>query len=401
MIIRREPADFVVREKLTEQTAHEVRAGGPHAVYELTKTSLSTPEASARLCAALRVKQGTASHAGLKDKHAVTVQFISVPLRGDAPQTLEGPGWNAKLTGGMHRAIAAADIERNAFTITIRAMNERDTRVLRSRAGAFAATPRPKGVPDGPLILNAFGEQRFGSARHGEGFAGKRLLAGDFEGALRLLIATPARKDTGARRGFTRAAAAAWGDWAMLAAHRDAGPYARVARALAEGTSFKDAFGLLPHIEQQMAVEAYQSWLWNAAARELARECGAWFASTDAYGGMLFPYGPGVPHGLVDAMMPMPGEETSPAPPWGEAMGRVLAAEGLRFGGLSIPGLRRPAFRSSMRPLFVVALGMQFGEIQPDETASARSPNRHKLLVSFELPRGSYATTVLKALGQA
>src|SRR5262245_11380891 len=113
MTIRRQPADFVVEEVLQTAPGSLLAPGwsraASHAVYRLTKTSLTTPEAVQRLAKALRVKPGEIEYAGLKDKHARTVQHVSLPVqsRGDAARLgeagevgkLTDERWSAELIG--------------------------------------------------------------------------------------------------------------------------------------------------------------------------------------------------------------------------------------------------------------------------------------------------------------
>ena len=78
------------------------------------------------------------------------------------------------------------------------------------------------------------------------------------------------------------------------------------------------------------------------------------------------------------------------------AMERV-GRQGVEQHELRIPGLRRPVFGEAMRPLFVEARGFEIGQSEADDLGRA---GRLKRMVKFELPRGAYATVVLRALGQ-
>jgi tRNA(Glu) U13 pseudouridine synthase TruD len=82
---------------------------------------------------------------------------------------------------------------------------------------------------------------------------------------------------------------------------------------------------------------------------------------------------------------------------WGRAARDVLAAEGLTIDRLRIPGLRRPAFSEAARPLFAAASGATVTASEPDYLGRA---GRLKRTLRFNLPRGAYATVLLRALGQ-
>ncbi len=403
MTIRRVPEDFHVEERLRRDVAHALVSATPagpgdHAVFRLEKRSLTTPEAIARLGKCLGVRAGRIDYCGLKDKHAVTVQHASVPvadLTGSAPppQVLEGAGIRGEFAGYLPHALRAEHIEANSFSIVVRDLSRRAC----DEMGHNLELLRVPG--GGAAFINYFGDQRFGSARHGEGFAARHLIRGEFDAALRLLIGTPHRKDSGVRRVFTRLCAGQWGDWQVLARELPRCPHRRAIETLASGGTPRDAFASLPHGEQVLCIEAYQSHLWNAVARAMAAELDAprSIRAADPFGEMIFPPGEAVPGPWADLDIPSPAPEMAPVDPWRGAMERVLGIEGTSVSDLRIPGLRRPAFGAAPRALVARASNLTLGEAQPDEITGR---GRAKRELTFDLPRGAYATVLLRALGQ-
>jgi tRNA(Glu) U13 pseudouridine synthase TruD len=77
----------------------------------------------------------------------------------------------------------------------------------------------------------------------------------------------------------------------------------------------------------------------------------------------------------------------------------VLADEEITLGELRIPGLQRPYFGGGDRPFVIEARNFELSAPARDEFAG-HSPANIALTVRFDLPRGSYATVVLRALGQ-
>lgn len=423
------------------------RAGAStHAVYELGKESLGTPEAVQQFGKAIGARGGKVDYAGLKDKHARTKQLVSAPLeRADVPREVSGRGWSATLKGWSDRAVTAAEIDGNRFEIVVRDLSKQQSTEMGMRAGRLAMEAEKDGSDEasdtragGPVppeqdtratpvarnlvILNYFGAQRFGSARHGAGFLAPLLMRGDFEGALKLSIGTPARKDTGKTREFTRMCATHWGEWKKLAAELPRCPERRAIETLAAGGTFAKAFEQLPHFTQQMSVEAYQSHLWNSAARRIAERMATEFTerwqreggeeaarktafrpvaplrADDEFGVMLFPTARMVDQKWRDMVMPVLGPKTELVEPWGSAAAEALKEEGIKQEDLRIPGMRRPFFGEADRTLFVVAQGFEMSDPEKDElTASGKKVKR---TVRFSLERGAYATVVLRALGQ-
>jgi tRNA pseudouridine13 synthase len=417
--IRRQPADFIV-EEIVEPAVEAAwtrerpppAAGPAYAVYRLFKRSLTTPEATSRLAGALGVKPGMVAYAGLKDKHAQTVQHVSVAFEpGAAPvERAQNEGWRFEFVGWSTEPASAAWIASNTFEIVVRDLTRPQSDEM-GRAARALVLPGPRdGASSGHrerelpslAVINYFGDQRFGSARHGEGFAARRLIEGDFDGALKLLLASPHRKDTGAWRDFTRTAAGHWGSWKRLSKELPARPERAAVEALAAGASGAEAFARLPFFLQEMCVDAYQSHLWNACVRELVRaRCGTGVIEReDDFGAMVFGAGAGARSALAGVRVPLPGPETALADVWGAPMRRALQSEGLTTDRLRIPGLRRPAFGESWREVLVEARRFDMSDPAPDDLSSRTGPARAKRGVRFALPRGAYATVVLRALGQ-
>jgi len=147
-VIRTQPQDFAV----TEELGFELSDDGEHDYLFVEKTNANTDWVSQQLAIHAAVPPRDVGYAGLKDRHAVTRQWFSVP-RWNAPdwqqlevegvQLLEQRRHGRKLRRGAHRA--------NRFRIVLRGELGSASQ-LRDRMALLAA----EGVP------NYFGEQRFG-----------------------------------------------------------------------------------------------------------------------------------------------------------------------------------------------------------------------------------------------
>jgi tRNA pseudouridine13 synthase len=425
--IRKQPSDFYVEELLAPETLASIKdrpeGNDVHALYELQKASLTTPAAINEFCRSVKARPDHASYAGLKDKHAETRQHVTVKLRtpADAPRQTEGKQWKAHLKGFINHPIVAADITGNRFAIVIRdlarpASEEMDRRVkllsvfpsLTDREGTGSPSPIAPGVSSSLetstprhlvtslLLTNYFGAQRFGSARHGAGWIAKSLITGDFETALKLAIGTPARKDTGKTRDFTRILATHWGNWkAMKDLPRL--PEGRAIDVLERGGDFRRAFEALPYFLQSLSVEAYQSHLWNRCACELVRPMPGNFTTPDEYGEMLFAPASTVHAPWRNLDLPLLARNSDLLDPWKETYERVLASESVTVADLRVKGLKRPFFGEAQRKLFVEVMNWSLTKPEADELSKG---GLRKRTASFDLPRGAYATVVLRALGQ-
>lgn len=146
--LSRDPADFAVEELLPYAPSGD----GDHVFLELEKTGLTTPEAANRIARALNVRE--TSWAGMKDRHAVTRQWISFELKRTLPlpepSELEGVRL-LRFIRHQHK-LRRGHIRANRFLITIRNVPAGGV----ERAVAALDLIRRTGAP------NTFGPQRFG-----------------------------------------------------------------------------------------------------------------------------------------------------------------------------------------------------------------------------------------------
>ncbi|MCU0723192.1 MAG: tRNA pseudouridine(13) synthase TruD [Planctomycetes bacterium] len=382
MKIKQLPEDFQVKE-IAEIPFVE---GGRYAVYLLRKRSANTLDAVADVARACGVPRAAVAFAGLKDKHAVAWQHVSVA--GGPAGPLRGPAFEARFLGRSDRPVGPDLLRGNEFRVVVRGL----TRAQAAHLDAALRAAAESGVP------NYFDDQRFGSARHGQGFVAERMARGDPEGALRLFAATPARKDTSSRKAAAAEIARRWGDWAGLARDLRPGTERRIAAHLAANPG--DFAGAIERIEPQLLsilLHAWQSWLWNRAAVAFLREePGALgrFERPTPYGPLAFyeSLEPGALERLRGLEIPLfPADPAAEPEAVASALRRVAAEEGLEGGEFRLRGTKA-FFKRGRRPLLAFPEGLHAGNPQPDEL----DPGRRKVLFAMSLPAGSYATIVVK-----
>jgi tRNA pseudouridine13 synthase len=288
------------------------------------KRGLSTPELGRQLARALGVGEHEVSWAGLKDRHAVTTQWLSLPAKKaeGALASLSIPGMELLEAKRHGNKLKNGHLRGNRFTLWLRDVVD--------AAAAQASFERlvAHGVP------NYFGEQRFG-LKDDNADAGKLLLRGE-----------------------------------------------RLPRR-------PSAF------ERKLFLSAYQSALFNrlAAARVEAGTLGRALAGdvlrkTDS-GGLFVCEAPEVDQPRVEAR-----EVSAAGPLFGpkmpRAQGEVAASEEalLASEGMALEDFRRgkDETEGGRRPYRVF-----LGEPSLAQEGSA-------LRLAFSLPRGSYATVVLREL---
>ena len=185
-ILKDVPEDFVVAEIPSYLPCGE----GEHVFAEIEKRGLTTFEAIRRIAGVLKVKERDVGYAGLKDARGVTRQTLSIP-RVDPERllALQLSGITV-LSARRHRnKLKPGHLTGNRFRITIK-----------GAAGDGADNARRvldvltrRGVP------NYFGEQRYGSQGNSH-LIGGAMLRGDYRGAVDALIGDPAAiRDAGWR----------------------------------------------------------------------------------------------------------------------------------------------------------------------------------------------------------
>ena len=179
--IRHCPEDF----RVTERLGQEPDGDGEHLWLWVEKRERNTVDVARDLAAQAAVHPRSVSFAGLKDRNALTSQYFSIHLPGQAD-----PDWSAWAIPGVlihsalrsSRKIRRGRLKGNAFELTVRELKG-ERAAIEDRLAWIAA----HGVPNG------FGEQRFG----GNNLARAHAL---FAGKLR-------RKPSRAKRGFYLSAA--------------------------------------------------------------------------------------------------------------------------------------------------------------------------------------------------
>jgi len=383
MKLKQLPEDFQVE----ELTAVTPTAEGPYTFYCLTKRGIGTPEAIYQLCQAWKLAPQRVSYGGLKDRHALTTQYLTIehgPRRDYRTRQ-----WSLRHLGQLDRPFRGSEMSGNRFTIVLRDLSRPESSRLRTRLQEAAV--------DG--VANYFDEQRFRSVSKEGEFVARALIAGDFARALHLALAEPYAHDRPADKAVKARLRQHWGDWALLRASLPPGPARRVAGYLADHPDdLAGGFTRLPHELQSLYLAAYQSKLWNQLLdRWIVRHARLkqLIHLTPAAGGwhLLRRLGPEELAFWRDCTLPLPSARLhlEPDDPVLPVIQEILAAEGLTLDQMKIPGLRQPFFSKGQRPAWFWPLDLTL-----ERAADERHPGRKKIRLRFHLPRGCYATMLIK-----
>lgn len=369
--------DFLVEEIPLYRPCGE----GEHLYLEVEKRGLTTFDLLQRLARALQIKEREIGYAGLKDARATTRQTISLP--GVAPETVA----NLAIEGVR---ILSARRHRNKLRLGHLAGNRFRIRVRGVAAGALEQAQaalqqlQQQGVP------NRFGEQRYGLLGNSHRI-GACLLRRDYVGAIGEIIGNPEQISNPHWRQGAEAFAA--GDL-TLALQSLPGRF-RNERALLHGLlggqSAETVVLAMPRKLLRLYLSAWQSSLFDRVVARRLQSLGTLWPGDLAYkhdnGACFLVTDPATEQPRADRFEispsgPLFGHKLTPAQQQAGALEtELLATEGLNFddlrlsGGLSLEGERRP-LRVPLQEAAVEAEG-------------------ENLLLSFVLPKGSYATCVL------
>lgn len=384
-IVKADYSDFVVE----ELPLYDFSGSGDHSYFLLEKAGLTTQQALDDLAGALGVARRQFGYAGLKDSRAITRQWISVEhVDEDRLRAVHLPRIKIVDVTQHTNKLKLGHLRGNRFTIRVRETSA-------ERVSDFDAAMKllaKRGVP------NYFGQQRFGG-RGDTGKIGLALLQGRLEDALDLVLGRPSDLDHGkvrqARAAFDRADyAAALRLWPPM--FRD---QRRALRTLTQGKANKRrAFGAIDRATRQFYVSAFQSELFNqvVAARVplgLDQVLMGDLAQLHRNGAVFLVKDPAAERPRVEQF------EISPTGPlFGKRMtppteqplvieDEVLQRCGLEAAAFETGGLRATGGRRALR-------------FQPTECGVEMGADGRGVYLElrFVLPKGSYATVLLREL---
>ncbi len=411
--LRTEPEDFRVREleAFDTEPVGSDRAAYPHLVVRATLRNWDTNDFAGALSNRLGISRERVSWAGTKDKRAVTTQLFSVDgvEPGELPDLADV---EYDVIGRAGRPILFGDLAGNGFEVTIRDPKRRDTAaVITETLAEFAGQVNADGGEDVTVAVpNYFGQQRFGSRRPVTHKVGLAVVRGKWQDAVLAYVGNPNEREP-AETQEARTFVDETRDWAggLDRFPRHLGYERSMLQCLAERDNepadFRAALETVPTNLQQLFVNAAQSYLFNRILSErLTRGLPferpvtgdiVCFADRDAPPGLALPdqqrtqrvsgdrLDSVIRHcrrGRAFVTAPLVGTETrfAEGEP-GEIERTVLEESGIAPADFDLPG----RFHSE-------------GTRRAVQVRTRLELDEEPLTASFRLPRGSYATVLLR-----
>lgn len=337
-VLKTAPEDFVVE----ELPAYLPSGQGPHTFLWIEKRGLTTEEALVRLCRLTGVPREAAGSAGMKDRQAVTRQWVSLPEVEPAIALKIATPELSVLRAERHaNKLKTGHLRGNHFTLRLRGLRCPGEEAV-ARARAILDRLSQHGLP------NRFGVQRFG-ARGDNAAQGRALLA-----------------NGGSRREEPRG--------------RRMG---RSERRLMLSALQSELFNA--YLEDRMQEGLLRTALVGDLLRK--RDSGGIFVGTDAD---LATTQARLDRGEIDVTGPMFGHKMQAPPPGSAAAARedaVLA--------------RAQMAREDFAAAGALAEGTRRALTVPVENATvALADSPDSIMLSFSLPSGSYATVLVEEIAK-
>lgn len=407
--------DFIVEEitpegktlysHLRELTEEEsIEGSGPYTWFTLEKHGWDTFSALRYLARVLHIDLGRFSFAGMKDKRGTTVQRISCWKV--TPAELERVALKDIYIRDFARSkksIKLGDLWGNHFTITVRNL-ESDTD-LHSLTRETWNELKAYGLP------NFFGHQRFGTHRPITHLVGKNIVRRDFKNSVITFLTenstyerddvNEARRQLKKTQDFVEAVEtfprSLWYERTLL-------------HSLAEDAEdYIGALRTLPKRFRMMFVHAYQAYLFNRFLSERIKKSIplnqpvkgdiARITSKDfpRYVKVNEPNEQKIDKmtriGKAVVVLPLVGYSSKlPDGDMGEIVSRILDEEGVSPKDFRIEKMRELSSSGAFRPITLQVDDMRFSKPGEDNV----NPKKAEVEFDFSLPKGCYATIVLR-----
>lgn len=352
--------DFVVKELASHDTGE-----GDHVIVRLRKQNMTTLEAIGKLSNMLHISRDRIGYAGNKDKRAVTEQYISIQgVSEEDVNQIFTDEFDLEVVG-KNGHIGLGNLDANRFEIVVRDLGlpiedvrNRTLKIVNELDGKFP---------------NYFGNQRFGSARPITHQVGRHILRGEYEEAVWTYIAKPYDTEY---KSIRKTREELWETRDPEDAAENFPENYRYEKTLLyhltkNEEDYKGAIKRLPEGLQELFIHAYQSWIFNRVLSRLLED--GWFDP--------------------EYEIPLVGFKTDLKDNRPENMiQEILEEEGVSQEDFRLQEFPELRSEGSFRRAFADFRNFEILGIDEDDL----NMTQNKMTVKFDLPKGCYATVLLR-----
>lgn len=379
--IKVRPEDFVVQELLEMPLEKK----GRYTILELEKRFWNTLDVIDFVARKIHVPKSMFGRAGLKDRYSHSTQYLS--FKGDFQEAIKEDNFTLRPIGKSNTAVTPSMLRGNSFCITLRNLSVPEVEKINLNEDEVI----DHGFP------NYFDEQRFGSARHGQGFIAKKLILEHYQGALKLLLCYSYKEDSAREKKFKDYCLSHWRDW--IGCSKIAPPFYRpiLHYLIAHPKDFKNGLKQIDREFLNLYLLAYQSFLFNEVLAAMIKQHGQDNARIKYSMGEYVIYRTlNQAQDFKELRIPMLNNKTELAGAIGDIINRVLKKENITLKAMALEKmrLRGVRFKSFERQAIVFPDDFTVTKPQPDEMY----PAQYKCQLKCILPPGTYATILIKRL---
>lgn len=385
MKLKQLPSDFIVEEIPNIQISNEKKA---HSIYILEKTELDTFEAIHLISKKTNVPVFEIGYAGLKDKHAVTRQYISIPAHYSI-QFKNTDKLKLFFVGYYDNKIQIGDLKGNNFRIVVRDIKFNKIDRVYEKIKSLSLF----GVP------NYFDSQRFGSVFNNE-FIGKYLIKKNYEFAVKIFLTRYLKTEKITVKNEKRKILANWSKLENVSLKNNL--FSKIINEYLTSKSWLEAYKKLPANIREIHVNAYQSYLWNECVKEIIRTCinGKKIYSVKYSVGSLYFYKDisSEEQLRIPSIFPTLSDKVKLTDFDNKIVSKVLSNEKIILQDLDIKSVTGNFFKTRKRTVIVKPENLEISAPEEDELNSINGKPQKKFTLSFSLPKGSYATIITKKI---
>lgn len=374
--IKQRIEDFVVEEMPPRKS--DSNKMDEYIIFWLEKFNWDTNQILKLIAKKLHVSENRMRIAGTKDKRALTRQRVSLC---DPDKMLEEKLKAIRIRDikiyniSRGNRLRLGELEGNRFVITIREISLAEGEIKSRLEKIFEEMG--KGIP------NIFGPQRFGETRPITGAVGKEMLRNNFENAVKTYLADYFEQEPDDAKKARRFLSENWNmdgykKSLELFPYRLKNERSMLGYLCEHPNDFAGALRRLPKRLRKMFLNAYQAEMWNRLAEEYFSEQEKGKKQT------------------VNIKIPLVGYDTEldEDNPLHRKILDILKKDKIKLSDFAVKGMPELKCFGSERDFLLFPKGLKLLGIADDEFNAGKKA----LQISFQLPKGSYATVVLKEI---
>lgn len=367
MKLKQIPEDFIVK----EIADYKLGKKGKYAYFVLRKKNWATINAIQKIADFLRKNPKVFNTSGMKDKDAVTEQYVSAfGLRQEDIAKIAIKDIKVFFKGYSNEPIRIGSHSANCFEITARALD--------------------KPLKELRYLPNYYDDQRFGGIRPNTAKVGELIVKRQWENAMKHYLLYPFDSETNNHKEFRKKMEANWGKLKAGMAPKYLTERKAVEYLEKNPSDYIGAFKQLPKQVFTLFVQAYQSKLFNEMLDKYVRNNCKDYSEISCCLGKL-----AVSDKALNMQLPLAGYDfdiNSIDNNVKEVVKEVL--EDVDVSQFSFNEMPFLSSRALMRDACVELKDSRLEKASNDEL----NKGKLKQKVCFTLPKGSFATIVLKAM---